>query len=139
MRSEVRALSPVAAKKVAAKKVRTEEGNSNRRQPTESNAKIFRDLMLGFVRIHLLYHASVEPIYGSGISAELASHGYRLSWGTLYPLLHSLEGEGLLAREDRVVDGKVRKYYKTTPLGRRALDEARRRALELVAEITEAE
>lgn len=137
MRSEVRALSPVAAKKVAAKKVRTEEGNANRRQPTESNAKIFRDLMLGFVRIHLLYHASVEPIYGSGISAELASHGYRLSWGTLYPLLHSLEAEGLLAREDRVVDGKVRKYYKSTPLGRRALDEARRRALELVAEITE--
>lgn len=154
MRSEVRALAQTAAKRVAtdqvavkkvtakkvtAKQVRTHDGSADQQQPTESHAKIFRDLMLGFVRIHLLYHASVEPIYGSGISAELASHGYRLSWGTLYPLLHSLGAEGLLAREDRVVDGKVRKYYRTTPLGRRALAEARQRALELVSEITEAE
>lgn len=102
----------------------------------DTNPKIFRDFMLGFVRIHLLYHASINPIYGSGISAELASHGYRLSWGTLYPLLHSLHAEGLLKREDHVVEGKVRKYYEITPLGRQALDEARRKALELVNEIT---
>lgn len=103
----------------------------------DANSKIFRDFMLGFVRIHLLYHASLNPIYGSGISAELASHGYRLSWGTLYPLLHSLQAAGLLVREDQVVEGKVRKYYRITPLGRQALDEARRKALELVNEITE--
>ena len=129
--------SEAGLRQAAAKKVRTEEATADRRKPTESSAKIFRDLMLGFVRIHLLYHASIEPIYGSGISAELASHGYKLSWGTLYPLLHSLEAEGLLTREDRVVDGKVRKYYRATPRGRRALDEARRRALDLVAEITD--
>src|SRR5262245_49113109 len=94
-----------------------------------SNSKIFRDLMLGFVRIHLLYPACIKPIYGSGISAELASHGYHLSWGTLYPLLHSLQGEGLLAREDKLVDGKIRKYYRITPLGKKALAEARRQAV----------
>jgi PadR family transcriptional regulator, regulatory protein PadR len=103
----------------------------------ESSSKIMRDLTLGFVRVHLLYHASVGPIYGTGISAELASHGYKLSWGTLYPLLHSLEDEGLVFREDRVVKGKVRKYYRITPAGLLALDEARRRVLELVREITE--
>jgi DNA-binding PadR family transcriptional regulator len=100
---------------------------------------MLRDLMLGFIRVHVLYHASKEPIYGSGISAELERHGYRLSWGTLYPLLHSLNAEGFLAREERVVEGKVRKYYSITPLGRRALDEARAKALELVNEISEAE
>jgi PadR family transcriptional regulator, regulatory protein PadR len=99
-------------------------------------SKLQRDLLLGFVKIHVLYHAAHEPIYGAGISAELARHGYRLSWGTLYPLLHTLEAEGLLVRDDQVVDGKVRKYYRITPLGRRALDEARDKALELVREIS---
>lgn len=101
----------------------------------EKQSRLFRDLMLGFVRIHVLYQASVAPFYGAGISAELESHGYRLSWGTLYPLLHNLESEGLLTREDRVVEGKVRKYYQITDLGRAALDEARDKALELVREI----
>lgn len=100
-------------------------------------SRIFRDLMLGFVRVHVLHHAAVEPIYGTGISAELSRHGYRLSWGTLYPLLHSLEAEGFLSREDRIVEGKVRKYYQITPRGQGALDEARLKALELVDEITE--
>lgn len=104
----------------------------------ETHSRVFRDLMLGFVRVHVLHHARTEPIYGSGISAELEQHGYRLSWGTLYPLLHNLTGEGFLEREERVVDGKVRKYYRITALGRRALDEASTKARELVEEITDA-
>jgi PadR family transcriptional regulator PadR len=105
--------------------------------PVDTQSKMFRDLMLGFVRLHVLHHASIEPVYGSGISAALERHGYRLSWGTLYPLLHNLTAAGLLAREERVVGGKVRKYYTITPVGRRALQEARAKAVELVSEITE--
>jgi len=101
----------------------------------EEHSKLFRDLLLGFVKVHLLYHASQEPIYGSGISAELERHGYRLSPGTLYPVLHSLDDANFLVREDRVVGGKVRKYYRTTPLGEQALDEARGKIRELVDEI----
>lgn len=104
-------------------------------ETVELHSKMFRDLMLGFVRVHVLHHASTEAIYGSGISAELEHHGYRLSWGTLYPLLHNLTDEGFLDREEVVVNGKVRKYYTITPLGRRALEEARLKALELVNEI----
>jgi PadR family transcriptional regulator PadR len=110
-----------------------------RQAMVEKHSKLFRDLTLGFVRVHVLYHASKEPIYGSGISAELESHGYRLSWGTLFPLLHSLESEGFLVRDERVVNGKVRKYYEITDLGLAALEEARRKALELVDEIIEAD
>jgi PadR family transcriptional regulator PadR len=106
-------------------------------ETVELHSKMFRDLMLGFVRVHVLHHASKESIYGSGISAELEHHGYKLSWGTLYPLLHSLTAEGFLDREDRVVSGKVRKYYSITPLGRTALQEARLKALELVNEIVQ--
>ena len=105
----------------------------------EKHSKMFRDLMLGFVRLHILHHANKGPVYGSGISAELEVHGYRISWGTLYPVLHNLTNEGFLARKDRVVDGKVRKYYRITPLGRRALQVARDKALELIDEITEDE
>ncbi|MFG1626142.1 PadR family transcriptional regulator [Kribbella sp. NPDC049227] len=104
-------------------------------EAVELHSKMFRDLMLGFVRVHVLHHASIEAIYGSGISAELEHHGYKLSWGTLYPLLHNLTAEGFLEREDHVVNGKVRKYYTITPLGRRALKEARLKALELVNEV----
>jgi PadR family transcriptional regulator PadR len=110
-------------------------GGDEVRETVEMNSKMLRDLMLGFVRVHVLHHASRGEIYGSGISTELEQHGYRLSWGTLYPLLHNLTDEGFLSREDRVVNGKVRKYYTITPLGRRALKEARLKALELVNEI----
>lgn len=116
---------------------RMSETKSDAQENFAESSKIFRDLMLGFVKVHVLHHAAIEPIYGSGISAELSRHGYRLSWGTLYPLLHSLEAEGLLVREERIVDGKIRKYYQITERGRGALGEARRKALELVNEITE--
>ena len=116
---------------MAKKKVNANEVH----ETVETHSKMFRDLVLGFIRVHVLHHASAGEIYGSGIAAELENHGYRLSWGTLYPLLHNLTDEGFLEREDRVINGKVRKYYTITPLGRHALEEARRKAIELVNEI----
>ncbi|NIK61416.1 PadR family transcriptional regulator [Kribbella shirazensis] len=101
----------------------------------EEHSKLFRDLLLGFVKIHVLHHASVDAIYGAGIAAELEGHGYRLSPGTLYPLLHNLEAARLVAREERIVEGKIRKYYHITPLGRQALDESRKKLADLVDEV----
>ncbi|MDP9381247.1 MAG: helix-turn-helix transcriptional regulator [Chloroflexota bacterium] len=98
---------------------------------------MIHDFFLGFVKIHILHHASLEPVYGTALIEELARHGYRLSPGTLYPILHSLESEGLLDREDRSVGGRVRKYYVATPEGRAALDEARGKIAELVDEVLE--
>jgi PadR family transcriptional regulator, regulatory protein PadR len=103
----------------------------------EEHSKLFRDLLLGFVKIHVLYHASKDEIYGVGIAAELERHGYRLSPGTLYPLLHNLEAAEFLEREDRIVGGKIRKYYQITALGQRALEEARDKVVDLVEEVTE--
>jgi DNA-binding PadR family transcriptional regulator len=105
----------------------------------EEHSKLFRDLLLGFVKIHILYHASQEPIFGVGITSELEQHGYRLSPGTLYPLLHNLEAAGFLEREDQIVGGKIRKYYGITRLGQRALEEARAKVVDLVNEVTEGE
>jgi len=96
---------------------------------------MLRDFFLGFVKIHILHHAAQEPVYGLALIEELGRHGYEIGPGTLYPVLHSLEAEGYLVREDRVVHGKVRKYYAITAEGRRALDDARAKIAELVDEV----
>jgi len=48
------------------------------------------DLYSGLIRLHILYHACKEPIFGAAISEELSRHGYNMSPGTLYPMLHGL-------------------------------------------------
>jgi len=98
---------------------------------------VLKDFFLGFVKIHILYHASKEPIYGVEIKKELGRHGYQLSPGTLYPTLHRLEKDGYLERQPRVVEGKARKYYIITEKGRGALEEARGKIRELVNEVLE--
>ncbi|MBE9501528.1 MAG: helix-turn-helix transcriptional regulator [Chloroflexi bacterium] len=98
---------------------------------------MLKDFFLGFVKIHILYHASKEPIYGVEILEELGRHGYRLSPGTLYPTLHRLAKEGYLSQQRKLVGGKVRKYYAITDQGLVALDEARRKITELVDEVLE--
>ena len=96
---------------------------------------MLKEFLLGFVKLHIVYHASREPVFGLELIRELSRHGYKLSPGTLYPILHNLEQTGYLKREKRVVEGKVRKYYKTTPQGKRALKEARAKIAELVSEV----
>jgi DNA-binding PadR family transcriptional regulator len=66
---------------------------------------------------------------------ELKRHGYDLGPGTLYPMLHAMEAEGLVSMEERVVAGKRRKYYTATEAGHRALTEAREKIGELVDEV----
>jgi DNA-binding PadR family transcriptional regulator len=79
----------------------------------------------------------MEPIYGMWMLEELEHHGYNISPGTLYPVLHTMEKEGLLLREDRLVEGKIRKYYTATDLGEDVLKEARKKAYELFIGIKE--
>jgi PadR family transcriptional regulator, regulatory protein PadR len=98
---------------------------------------MLRDFFLGFVKVHILHHAAQEPVYGVALIKELGRHGYEISPGTLYPILHSLADEGYLTREERVVRGKVRKYYSITDSGREALAEARLKIEELVEEVLE--
>ena len=85
----------------------------------------------------MLHHAAAGPVYGLWLIEELGGHGYALSPGTLYPLLRDLADGGYLRLEKRLVDGRVRKYYRITVEGRRALSAARARAAELMAEVLE--
>ncbi len=98
---------------------------------------MLRDFFLGFVRIHILHHAAQDEVYGAALIEELRRHGYDLSPGTLYPILHSMERAGYLSREERTVRGKVRKYYVATPAGRATLEEARGTIADLVSGVLE--
>jgi DNA-binding PadR family transcriptional regulator len=105
--------------------------------PISTKNTILRDVFISFVRIHILHHAAKEPIFGVEMIAELGRHGYALSPGTLYPILHGLEESGLLTSDGKVVDGKVRKYYRATAKGRRVLAEVREKIGELIGEVLE--
>ena len=98
-----------------------------------------RDLMSGFVRLHVLHHASTGPIFGIGIIERLAFHGYVLSPGTLYPILHGLENEGLLRSRGEVVGKKRRRIYEITAEGRKTLVLSKARLWELFKEVFEKE
>lgn len=97
--------------------------------------KVLRKLFLGFIHIHILHHAKEKPIFGVWMLEELKEHGYNISSGTLYPILHSMEEDGLLSKEEKNVQGKIRKYYSTTEKGIQIFDEARKKAYELFKEI----
>jgi len=97
--------------------------------------QLIRDFFRGFMKIHILYHADKHPIYGQAFSTELQRHGYDISFGILYPVLHKLEGEGLLTSYKENVAGIIRKYYTITMQGREVLSESRRKIQELVDEL----
>jgi DNA-binding PadR family transcriptional regulator len=96
-------------------------------------------LYSGLIRLHILHHACEEPIFGLGMIEELARHGYRLSPGTLYPIVHGLERKGLLRSRRQQVNGKIRRVYSATPSGRKALQAAKQKVRELFGELFEAE
>ena len=91
----------------------------------------------GLIRLHVLHHAVKEPVFGLGMIEELARHGYRISPGSLYPLLHGLEKKGYL-KATEIRNGKsLRKVYRATPLGRKALAAAKGKVRELFRELME--
>lgn len=96
-----------------------------------------RELFFGLIRIHVLVHASHEPIFGLAMMEELAHHGYRIGPGTLYPLLHGLERGGLLKSVLRNVGGRRRRVYKITAVGKKALEKAKSKVDELHHELHE--
>src|SRR5439155_11280644 len=100
---------------------------------------VARHFFNGFIRLHILYHSAKEPTYGAVMAEELVRHGYRLSQGTLYPTLHSLEMLGYLRSRRKLIAGRWRTYYRATRDGRKVLGEARQKLQELVAEVIEDE
>ncbi len=96
-------------------------------------------LLAGLVPLHVLHHACKESVFGLELIEELGRHGYRLSPGTLYPLLHGMEAKGLLHSRKELMFGKARRVYRATPLGHKLLAIAKERVWELFGELFEEE
>lgn len=79
-----------------------------------------QDLLIGLIRLHILHHAAKEEFYGQWMIHELARHGYTLSPGTLYPMLHALERKGYLRSREERLGRTYRRIYRATALGREA-------------------
>lgn len=75
-------------------------------------------------RLLVLSLLAGEDMYGYQMIAELArrsNHVFDMKEGTLYPILHGLEKEGLVeAYQKEAPTGRVRKYYHLTRKGQEA-------------------
>ncbi len=98
---------------------------------------MIREIDLAFIKLHILYHAEKEEVYGLGLIEELGRHGYTLGPGTLYPTLAKMEKRGLLTSESRTVNHKQRKYYRITPDGTEQLAKVKAKIRELYCEVVE--
>jgi len=94
-----------------------------------------KSLFGSLIRLHILHHAVDGEIYGQWIMEELAHHGYRLSAGTLYPLLHDMEKKGYLVSAPERRGSATRRLYRATPAGVEALIAAKAKLRELFGEL----
>ncbi|MDU5111813.1 MAG: PadR family transcriptional regulator [Clostridium sp.] len=97
--------------------------------------QIVRKIFSGLIYIHILHHGSEDNFYGSWMIEELKEHGYNVSPGTIYPILKTMVDEGLLIREDKIVGGKIRKYYEATEEGKNLLIDLKKNLKVLMEEI----
>jgi PadR family transcriptional regulator PadR len=112
--------------------------NSMSKSKSDSKTEMAdRDLYSGLIRLHVLHHAAEEPIFGLGMIEELARHGYRISPGSLYPLLQGLEKKGYLRSTEQRNGKSLRRVYRATPQGRKALAAAKSKVRELFHELIE--
>jgi PadR family transcriptional regulator, regulatory protein PadR len=98
-----------------------------------------RSLYAGLIRLHVLHHAAKEAVYGFAMIEELRRHGYTLSAGTLYPILHGLERKRLLSSATERIGSTERRVYRATAAGRKALAAAKAKVRELFGELFEDE
>lgn len=102
---------------------------------SSSNMNVVRDFVRGAMCLHVLHHASQTAIHGAWMAQELARHGYTISPGTLYPLLHRLESAGLLVSRTETVAGRSRRLYTCTTDGGETLNDLQRAVFELANEV----
>ena len=88
---------------------------------------IDKSLLSGSTTLLVLKLLEDGEMYGYQIIEELERRSesvFRLKEGTLYPILHGLEADGLVTvREKAAETGRMRKYYRITKKGLKMLEE----------------
>jgi DNA-binding PadR family transcriptional regulator len=95
-----------------------------------------REILLSFWKVHILHHASAGTVHGQWVVTELRRHGYEISPGTLYPLLHRMQRNGWLKGRKAPRRGpRARMDYRLTADGQKVLALVRERLTELYREV----
>jgi DNA-binding PadR family transcriptional regulator len=95
-----------------------------------------REVLLSFWKVHILHHAAEGPVVGQWMLQELRHHGYDVSPGTLYPILHRMERLGWLRCEVNPTAGsRARRSYYSTRKGQQILRTVKRQLRELKGEL----
>ena len=101
----------------------------NLRDTDTFDRKFQKDLNAGIAALVLLgvLSRAAEPMYGYQIAKLIKEDASIIKQGTLYPVLRTLEGIGLLESEvEPSVSGPPRRYYQITEAGRDTLKRWRR-------------
>jgi DNA-binding PadR family transcriptional regulator len=103
----------------------------------DHSAPVEREILRPLWKVHILHHAKEAPFVANWMLEELREHGYRVSPGTLYPLLGRLRRIGWLRTVERskVRGGPKVPHYESTAAGRAALAEVQERLRELQREV----
>src|SRR5882724_11611856 len=97
---------------------------------------VVREFLLAFWKVHILHHAGEQGVYGHWMLEELHHHGYRLSPGTLYPMLARMAQHGWL-RASEPKRSKAPRVYRLTPRGGEVLNRILASLDELYGEVGE--
>jgi DNA-binding PadR family transcriptional regulator len=90
-------------------------------KPKDPAENLTLELRRGLIVLAILALLEEER-YGYALREELSSQGLEVPEGTLYPLLRRLESQGLLKSRWQTGESRPRRYYRTSPRGREALD-----------------
>jgi PadR family transcriptional regulator, regulatory protein PadR len=103
--------------------------------PNANKKAIQREILLGFWKIHILHHAAEGRVVGQWMLKELRHHGYEVSPGTLYPILHRMERLGWLRSEADESGGlRAKRSFYATEAGKEVLSIVREQLRELKSE-----
>lgn len=89
--------------------------------------RVDKSLMSGSTTMLILKLLDLKDMYGYQMIQELelrSENVFSLKAGTLYPILHSLEQQGMIESYEQVSDQqRPRKYYRITLKGKEAFKE----------------
>ena len=96
-----------------------------------------KSLYAGLMRLHILHEAEQQVVCGAWVTDQLRQHGYEISPGTLYPMLHGLEKKGYLSSTKERVGKTMRRLYAITPRGSSVLGDGKSKVRELFGDLFE--
>lgn len=119
-----RRLLPLRGARWAAFGIRTQEEHLTHSNARHSIARVKAEALKGHLDPMILAVVGASPAHGYAVIESLRQRSggvFELPGGTVYPALHRLEADGLLASSWETASGRRRRVYRLTRRGRSTL------------------